>query len=469
MSLRPKELELLAAEVSRELEGAVVQKVSAPTATRVYLELRVPGRSATLLLCAEPKVARLSAVDERPANPPRPPGWQSVLRRELTGARLRDAEALSARRTLLLHFEGRAGGATKRLALVLEASAQPLLALVTEAARVLALSTPAREGLRVGAVWTPLEERPPGDQPSRLASDRVHLRLAHGAEALFSAVERQRWIDARKAPLAAKLKRLERTKEKVRGDLARTAKADALRREGELLAQNLHRLVRGATSVTLSEYLEDGSTRDVTVALDPKRTPKEEVAWRFHQYRRLERGAELARARLASLEAEAEAVRAELARLESEPVNAPPPGALSRARPGRQAPLPAYREYVGHGGQRIWVGRGAVHNDTLTFRIAKPFHVWFHARGVPGAHVVVPLEKNAQLSSEVLLDAAHLALHHSDLKGEPRGEVSHTQVKFVRKPKDAAPGAVTFTREKTLLLRVEPERLARLLAQDESR
>jgi predicted ribosome quality control (RQC) complex YloA/Tae2 family protein len=102
-----------------------------------------------------------------------------------------------------------------------------------------------------------------------------------------------------------------------------------------------------------------------------------------------------------------------------------------------------------------------VHNDSLTFHVARPFHVWFHARGVTGAHVVVPVEKNAELTNESLLDAAHLALYHSDAKGEPRGEVSYTQVKFVRK--GGAPGAVTYTREKTINLRVDDARLQTLL------
>jgi predicted ribosome quality control (RQC) complex YloA/Tae2 family protein len=468
VSLRPSEVALLAAELTRELDGAAVQKVSAPTATRVYLELRVPGRTETLLLCAEPGVARVSVVEERPANPPRPPGWQSVLRRELTGARLRDAEALPARRTILVHLDRPAEEAKSRRTLVLELGTEPVVALLNEAARVLALSSPAREGLKVGGTWTPLEERPVGEAASRLSGDHVHLRLAHAAEALFATVEQRRWSDARRAPVQAKLKRLERTREKVRGDLARTEKAGELKREGELLAQNLYRLTRGAASVTVPEYLEDGTTRDVTIALDPQRTPKAEVDFRFHQYRRLTRGAELVKKRLAALDAEEQALRAELARLDAAPAEAPTAEVLQRPR-AAQAPLPPYREYVGHGGQRIWVGRGSVHNDALTFRVARPFHVWLHARGVPGAHVVVPLEKNAQLSSEALIDAAHLALHHSDLKGEPRGEVSYTAVKFVRKAKDAAPGAVTFTREKTVLVRVEPARLGRLLAQDETR
>lgn len=470
MSLLPKELELVAAELNRELEGGAVQKVNAPTASRVYLEVRVPGRSVTLLACAEPGVARLSAVSARPPNPPTPPGWQAVLRRELVGARLRDAEALPRLRTLLLHLTrpspgpGQAG-ATRTL--VLEVGQQPALLLVNEAARVLALSTPAREGLRVGGTWSPLDERPPGDRPSRLSGEHVHLRLTHAAEALFGAVEQRRWVDARRAPLLAKLKRLARTREKVEGDLARTARVDALKREGQLLAQNLGRLTRGAASVTLPEYLEDGTVREVTIALDPQRSPKQEVDWRFHQAKRLTRGADLARARLDALDAERRALEAALARLDTEPVEPPPPEALRKPK-GPQAPLPPYREYVGAGGQRIWVGRGAAHNDALTFQVARPFHLWLHARGVPGAHVVVPLDKQAQLSSEALIDAAHLALHHSDLKGEPRGEVSYTPVKHVRKAKGAAPGAVTYSGEKTLLLRVEPDRLARLLASGET-
>jgi predicted ribosome quality control (RQC) complex YloA/Tae2 family protein len=61
------------------------------------------------------------------------------------------------------------------------------------------------------------------------------------------------------------------------------------------------------------------------------------------------------------------------------------------------------------------------------------------------------------------LDAAHLALHHSGAKGEPRGEVSWVPVKFVKKVKGGAPGQVLYTREKTLVVRMEPERLERLL------
>ncbi len=463
MSLRPQELAPLADELTRELANAVVQKVAAPTPARVYLELRLPGRTVTLLACSEPGAARLSAVEGRPPNPPTPPAWQSVLRRELTSARLRDVEALPGRKTLLLHFTRE----TRHLTLVLELAAAPALALCTAEARVLALSSPSREGLRVGHPWTPLAEQPVKDAPSRLSGDHVFLRLAHAAEALLAGVEQRAWVDARRAPLVAKLKRLERTVAKVEAEAGRGALAATYRREGELLRHQLHALRRGDAVAVLTEYLEDGSTREVEVPLDPKRTPQQEVEWRFHQYRRLTRGAAFATARLATLAAEREALVAQLSDLEAEPASAPAPAAR-RAAKGPQAPLPPYREYRGHGGQRIWVGRGSAHNDALTFHVARPFHLWLHARGVPGAHVVVPLDKHDALGPEVLIDAAHLAVHHSDAKGEPRAEVSYTPVKFVHKPKGAGPGAVSYTREKTLVVRLEPERLQRLLASVEA-
>ncbi len=140
---------------------------------------------------------------------------------------------------------------------------------------------------------------------------------------------------------------------------------------------------------------------------------------------------------------------------------------MRRAQANADHPLAPFKEYRGHGQHRIWVGRGAAHNDTLTFKVSRPWHLWLHARGVPGAHVIIPLEKNETLGSEVLIDAAHLALHHSDLKGEPRGEVSYVPVKRVRKGRDSAAGAVTFTGEKTLMLRVEPGRLSALLATEQ--
>jgi predicted ribosome quality control (RQC) complex YloA/Tae2 family protein len=109
------------------------------------------------------------------------------------------------------------------------------------------------------------------------------------------------------------------------------------------------------------------------------------------------------------------------------------------------------------------VGRAGEDNAALTFEVARPHHLWMHARGIPGAHVVVPLDRGEDVRQETLLDAAHLALHFSRAAGEPRGEVAWTRARLVKRVKGGAPGQVTYTGEKVLAIRVEPTRLERLL------
>jgi predicted ribosome quality control (RQC) complex YloA/Tae2 family protein len=82
--------------------------------------------------------------------------------------------------------------------------------------------------------------------------------------------------------------------------------------------------------------------------------------------------------------------------------------------------------------------------------------------------VVVPLERTQTCPGEVLVDAATLAAHFSDARGEAIVEVQYTPRRFVRKPRRSAPGLVVLEREKVIVLRVDPTRVARLLAAEEA-
>jgi predicted ribosome quality control (RQC) complex YloA/Tae2 family protein len=141
----------------------------------------------------------------------------------------------------------------------------------------------------------------------------------------------------------------------------------------------------------------------------------------------------------------------------------PPP----RARSKRDEPLPPYRTFRSADGVAVLVGRSAADNDALTRRVARGNDVWMHARGVAGAHVVLRLDRGGAPDGETLLDAAHLAAHFSDARREPQAEVAWTRAKHVRKPKGAAPGAVTYSQERVLWVRVDPQRVERLLATEE--
>jgi predicted ribosome quality control (RQC) complex YloA/Tae2 family protein len=118
-----------------------------------------------------------------------------------------------------------------------------------------------------------------------------------------------------------------------------------------------------------------------------------------------------------------------------------------------------FRRFTSSDGLEIYVGRNARENDELTFGLAKSDDLWLHARGAPGSHVVVRLEKGNEPPPETIRDAAMLALLYSDLKKSGKGEVTYTRRKWVKKAKGQAPGAVLVTQEKSLHVSLEKKRL----------
>jgi predicted ribosome quality control (RQC) complex YloA/Tae2 family protein len=99
------------------------------------------------------------------------------------------------------------------------------------------------------------------------------------------------------------------------------------------------------------------------------------------------------------------------------------------------------------------VGRNSRQNDEVTFRRAKGDDWWFHARGVPAAHVIVR-SIGQSLPPDTIQRAAELAAHFSQLRNEAHVDVDYTLRRHVRRIPGAAPGLVTYSQEQTI--RVTP-------------
>jgi predicted ribosome quality control (RQC) complex YloA/Tae2 family protein len=98
----------------------------------------------------------------------------------------------------------------------------------------------------------------------------------------------------------------------------------------------------------------------------------------------------------------------------------------------------------------------------LTFRLSKSLDFWLHAADYGGSHVLVRNPNRlVELPQNTLYEAAQLAAYFSQAKEQPKVAVNYTQKKFVNKPRGAAPGLVSLSAFKTIL--VEPkESLERL-------
>jgi predicted ribosome quality control (RQC) complex YloA/Tae2 family protein len=125
-----------------------------------------------------------------------------------------------------------------------------------------------------------------------------------------------------------------------------------------------------------------------------------------------------------------------------------------------------YRTFTSESGARILVGRSARDNDEL-LRSARGNDLWLHARAVQGSHVIVP-DPGAAPDPRTLRDAALLAAHFSGARSSEGVEVAWTRRKHVRKLKGAAPGAVTFSQDRTVRVRRDDAVLRALLASEEA-
>ncbi|MDP2478904.1 MAG: NFACT family protein [Candidatus Palauibacterales bacterium] len=259
------------------------------------------------------------------------------------------------------------------------------------------------------------------------------------------------------AALRAAAERTERRAAALERELEEGPDPALLREDANLVLARLTEIPRGAARVTLEGFA--GDPREIE--LDPALSAAENADRLYELAARRERAAERlpgvldrVRGRLAELRAGLETLAG------SSPSEALWELAGGRpGRPGRRGAADAsrlpYRRYLSSGGLEIRVGRGARHNDELTFHHSHTEDIWLHARQVPGAHVILRWgRRDANPPRRDLLEAAVAAAVHSEARHSGTVGVDWTRRKYVRSPRKAPPGVVVPERVQTVF--VEP-------------
>ncbi|GAB4820402.1 hypothetical protein N2152v2_007448 [Parachlorella kessleri] len=258
----------------------------------------------------------------------------------------------------------------------------------------------------------------------------------------------------------------------------------------DLLMSNLHRCSPGMTSLEAEDWDSPGTT--LTIPLDPLLPPVECAEALYRQARKQRRAVdqvapliEEARAQLDYLaevelllgqleEGEGAAATAAgdmtvLREVQAELVSggymkAPPEAALAAkvaskakraqrrgATGGSIGSMPGYREYASPSGLRVLIGRNSRQNDELTMRVANKGDVWMHARGVPGAHVLLRVPDGREVGDADIRFAADLAAWFSKARSDGKVEVTSCSPADISKPKGAKPGQVLVKRERVVV------------------
>lgn len=108
--------------------------------------------------------------------------------------------------------------------------------------------------------------------------------------------------------------------------------------------------------------------------------------------------------------------------------------------------------YLSSDGYDIYVGKNNFQNEELTFKFATGNDWWFHAKGVPGSHVIVKGQGEEELPDRVFEEAGRLAAFYSKNRGNDKVEIDYIQKKHVKKPAGGKPGFVVYYTNYSLVI-----------------
>ncbi|HEX8751743.1 MAG TPA: NFACT family protein [Nitrospira sp.] len=474
MALNTADIRQVLEEIAPVLRNGWIQKIHQPADRTLVLEIRVPGETNRLLISCEPETARLHLHVHPMPNPPSPPPFCQFLRAHLQGARVEEMRQLSKDRIVALDMMTKDG--PRRLVCELTGKTSNIL-LLDQQEHVVADLQRHRE--LIGRPYqSPLRHTSPSgrEKPSRFIAAATHGRfpLSAAIEAHYHDKETHLLLERARLDRLQTLKKLQKkTKRRIeawRDDLAKATKYRDYARYGELIKANLRSIKTGMDRITLVDYYDE-TLPEVTLPLDSTKSAQGNMDDYFKKHRKHLTAERELNPRIIQAECELETLQQEMSSLQQGTWTAPLPSTTTQGvrRRGARTPIESsdqrrgpFRRFTSTDGLPIFVGRNAKENEEITFGLAKSDDLWLHARGTPGSHVVVRLQKGTDPPPETLCDAATLALLYSDLKKSKKGDVIYTRRKWVKKAKGQAPGAVLVTQEKTIYVKLDTKRLAAL-------
>lgn len=261
---------------------------------------------------------------------------------------------------------------------------------------------------------------------------------------------RQKSVDLRKIVNTA----LERNVKKYDLQLKQlkdSEKKDKYKLYGEMIQAYGYGLAEGAKELLAENYYDNNNV--IKVPLDPTISPMENAKKYFDKYGKLKRTAEALSELIKETKSEIDHLESiqnsldialsadDLVQIKQELSEY---GFIKKNRSAKKEKIKSKPfHYISSDGYDIYVGKNNYQNDELTFKVATGNDWWFHAKGIPGSHVIVKAN-NEELPDRVFEEAGKLAGFYSKGRESDKIEIDYLQKKNVKKPNGSAPGFVVY-------------------------
>ncbi|WP_455035649.1 Rqc2 family fibronectin-binding protein, partial [Lachnoanaerobaculum gingivalis] len=229
-------------------------------------------------------------------------------------------------------------------------------------------------------------------------------------------------------------------------------KKDIYRVYGDLLNTYGYSLKGGESSFTTENFYDDN--KEITIPLDKNKSAKENAKKYYDKYAKLSRTTKALSEEILNTKNDIEHLLSiqtaldvssddeSLSQIRQELVDF---GYIKKHSSGKQKKSTSHPyHYISTDGYDIYVGKNNYQNEELTFKVATGNDWWFHAKGIPGSHVILKSNNEEDLPDRVYEEAAALAAFYSKAKDSEKVEVDYIQKKNIKKVAGAAPGFVIY-------------------------
>ncbi|MBO6219703.1 MAG: NFACT family protein [Treponema sp.] len=510
MSLNCNEIDLILSEL--DLNGAFVQEVVQPNFNSLAIYTYKPGQPKTIFISLEAGACRICETRRKITKNEKPLRFNEMLKSKIKGARILNCQQLGKERIIKIDLE-KAGAiyvmpqaqehAAKKAkslqnddedeffslyirlwsnagniflcdkeGLILDSfyrrpakgeKTGEILALPEEKAlsegELAALNEkfPLRDFEELAADYA--EKHP--DYPNLTFNQKVDLFYSENAaqtslESLLDQAEK--WYQSHKSRQIAALDRLKEKREAFKN-------AGQYKHQGDLILAYGYAL-DGNSNFLECEDFESG--RKVSIKIDPKKSAQENAASYYETYKKqtsglenLDYDIEAAEKAVAELEAQYAKIIAEKNPIKLEQIlrkTQKPKQQEKKAHPGLDFLID---------GWQIIVGRDASENDDLLRHTVKGSDMWLHVRDYHGGYVFIKNRPGKTVPLEILLAAGNLAVYFSKARKNGKADLYYTQVKHLRRAKNAPKGTVLPTNEKNLFIKLDEAKIREILARIE--
>lgn len=230
---------------------------------------------------------------------------------------------------------------------------------------------------------------------------------------------------------------------------------DKFKIRGELINANIYQIKEGDTSVKVYDYYNDN--KEITITLDPQLTPSQNAQKQYNKYNKKKRT-------LAAMTQHIITTKAELSHLESvkyalehalkeedlleirEELMSTGYIKFRRSKTKKALKKASPMHYESSDGYHIYIGKNNLQNEYLSTKFSTGNDLWFHAKDIPGSHVIVKTQGASmeELPDRLFEEAAALAAYYSKDRDSAKVSVDYIQKKHLKSPNGTAPGYVIY-------------------------